>query len=117
MCCTVVVSTVQPYSTSTHKIYQTIEEGILSKMDCNQCHLIQDRVAKCQKNGRSHFGTHTILSKLAQAITKGSNMVTISWVITKCLNIEQKRSWATTLYIMTLCTAKKLQKTDFTKYG
>jgi hypothetical protein len=36
---------------------------------------------------------------LAQAITKGSNMVTISkWVTTKCLNTEQKHLWATTLY-------------------
>ena len=109
MCCTVVVNPVQPYSTSTHKIYQTIEEGILCKTDCNQSHLIQDRVAQCQKNGRSHFGSHTVLSKLAQAITKGSNMVTISWVIIKCLNIEQKHSRATTIYIMTLCTAKRLQ--------
>ena len=36
---------------------------------------------------------------LAQAITKGSNMVIISkWVTTKCLNTEQKHSWPTTLY-------------------
>jgi hypothetical protein len=36
---------------------------------------------------------------LAQAVIKGSNMVSISkWVIMKGLNTEQKRSWATTLY-------------------
>jgi hypothetical protein len=35
-----------------------------------------------------------------QAVTKGSNMVSITTskrVITKCLNTEQKCSWATTL--------------------
>jgi hypothetical protein len=36
---------------------------------------------------------------LAQAVTKGSNMVSISkWVIIKRLIIEQKHSCATTLY-------------------
>ena len=44
-------------------------------------------------------------------------MVIISkWVTIKCLNTKPKRSWATTLYIMTLCTAKKLKICDFTEH-
>ena len=82
-------------------------------MECNQPHLIKDRAAQYQKNGGNHLLSHMVSSQFA---TKGSNIVIISkWVTLKCLNTEQKRSWATTLYIMTLCTAKKLKKSDLTK--
>ena len=76
-------------------------------MECNKSHLIKDRAAQYQKNGGNHLLSHMVSSQFA---TKGSNIVIISkWVTLKCLNTEQKRSWATTLYIMTLCTAKKLK--------
>jgi hypothetical protein len=53
---------------------------------------------------------------LAQAVTKGSSMVTISeWVTIKCLNIG-KNVHGLQHSIMAMCTAKKLKKSDFTEY-
>jgi hypothetical protein len=72
-------------------------------MDCNQSHLIEDRAESDLQNVRRMVETTLAATwfcpNLPQAVTKGSNTVSISkWVIIKGLNTEQKRSWATTLY-------------------
>jgi hypothetical protein len=72
-------------------------------MDCNQSHLIKDRAESDLQNVRRMVETTltgtSFCPNLARAVTKGSNMVSIStWVIIKGLNTKQKRSRPATLY-------------------
>jgi hypothetical protein len=84
-------------------MHQTLTEEIPSMMDCNQSHLIKDTVESDLQNVRRMVETTmagTIFCpNLTQAVTKGSNMVSISKrVIIKGLNTKQKRSRPATLY-------------------
>jgi hypothetical protein len=66
-------------------------------MDCNQSHLIKDRAESDLQNviriTETTLAGTCFCPNLAHAVTKGSNMVSISkWVIIKGLNTKQKRS-------------------------